>query len=160
MLLPKAPCPGANRLSQPWCWAKPKGLTRPAKSHKYLCGQPCRLSILPSLHAARHRVQQELAVSAVLPPCQCGPSHQLTGMRVKGESCCSSSRCAARTQQEIPRFDARAEEQCTTASQLPVQRALHSCFFFLFLRECSKDLKISMTEEERIFFQQFEKLFR
>lgn len=27
--------------------------------------------------------------------------------------------------------------------------ALHA--YFLFLRECSKDLKISMTEEERIF---------
>lgn len=152
MLLPKAPCPGANRLSQPWCWAKPKGLTRPAKSHKYLCGQPCRLSILPSLHAARHRVQRELAVSAVLPPCQCGPSHQLTGMRVKGESCCSSSRCAARTQQEIPRFDARAEEQCTTASQLPVQRALHSCFFFFISSRVLKGLENQYDRRGEDFF--------
>lgn len=46
---------------------------------------------------------------------------------------------------------------------LPSYRYKEHCthaFFFLFLRECSKDLKISMTEEERIFFQQFEKLFR
>lgn len=118
--------------------AKPKGLMQPAKSHGYLCGQPCRLSILTSPCATWQRVKQELAVSAALPPCPRRPSHQLMGTRVRGESCCSSSRCAIRTHQEIPRFGACAEERHTTTPQLPVQRALHSTLIFYFFKSAQR----------------------